>query len=75
MSGVSFIEEWSQWFEPCNWYDFHIIHCMFENDEQFGQYEFSFIVLGVGFRLTWVYNPDTKFRQEIMEQVKEITDE
>lgn len=72
---IRFIEEWSQWFTPCNWYDFHVIHCHFENDWKFGQFEFRFIILGLGFLLTWVYDGDTEYRREIMKQTRNFIDD
>lgn len=69
------IEEWSQWFAPCNWYDFHIFHCHFENDWKFGDFDFRFIILGIGFWVTWTYDADTEFRRQIMKQVEELGDE
>ena len=68
---IDWQEEWSQFFESCNWYDFHVIHIHFENDKIMGGYEFSFILLGLGFRWRWNHTT-TETMQECLEAVEDI---
>lgn len=66
-----FVEEWSQFFDECNWYDVHIVHAYIENDSIMGAYEVQVIVLGLGFRIRWNHT-ETELRAELAERVKEI---
>lgn len=59
------IEEWSQFFTPCNWRDFHPVHLYVEDDRIMGGVEATLIVLGVGFRVRWNYA-----RTEQVEEIK-----
>jgi len=49
------IEEWSQLWTACNWYNITPIRMDFEWDKIFGAVEVSFVLLGVGCRLRWTY--------------------
>lgn len=56
----SFIEilcEWSQIIGKYNWYSFTLINIYCENETWTGGFEFEFIILGVGLRFRWNYNP------------------
>jgi hypothetical protein len=50
------IEQWSQFFQNCNWYTFDIAHIQAEDDKVFGDFEFRLVILGVGLILTWRRN-------------------
>lgn len=55
---IDLINEWWGVFKPkfFNWIDFHLIDIHVEFDRQHGVFEFEFILLGLGFRLYWVYD-------------------
>jgi hypothetical protein len=48
-----FMEEYSQFFQPCNWYTFRFAMLEIENDEILGGIEATVIIAGVGFRFRW----------------------
>lgn len=64
------IEEWTQFFEKCNWYTFHPIKIEFENEVNMGGCEMTIIILGFGFRARWNY-AETEVVKLIKEQIKE----
>lgn len=68
---ISPIEEWSQFFEPCNWYTIHPIKLELENDEIMGGFEITFIVLGLGLRWRWNHT-ETEQMTEIKETIAGI---
>lgn len=47
------IEEWSQFWQSCNWYTFHPIKFEIEDDRTLGGFEMTIIILGVGLRWRW----------------------
>lgn len=65
------IEEWSQFFESCNWYTFRFCFFEFEWDRIMGGIESTFVFLGVGFRIRYNY-VETDTVKHIKEQVDEI---
>jgi hypothetical protein len=65
------IEEWSQFFEGCNWYTFHPIKIEIEDDRHLGGVEATFIILGLGFRVRWNYQ-ETEEVQELLRRVEDI---
>jgi hypothetical protein len=52
---VEWIEEWSQFFEPCNWRTFRVAKLELEDDRIMGGVEFTLILLGLGLRVRWNY--------------------
>lgn len=52
---VDWIEEWSQFFQPCNWRTFHPLFIEIEDDRTMGGVEATLIILGVGVRFRWNY--------------------
>lgn len=52
-----FINEWSQLFNDCHWYDMTLIKCSFTNDKMFGQYEFDFMIAGLGIYVSYAAKP------------------
>jgi hypothetical protein len=52
---IDWIEEWSQFFEPCNWRTCRVFKWEIEDDRIMGGVETTLIVLGLGFRLRWNY--------------------
>ena len=65
------IEEWSQFFQSCNWYTFHPFMCEFEDDRIMGGVEFSLMIMGIGFRVRWNY-AETEQYKRIKGQVADI---
>ena len=61
------IEEWSQFWQSCNWYTIHPINIELENDESMGGFEITVIVLGIGLRWRWNYT--------VTEQMAKILDD
>jgi hypothetical protein len=57
-------QQWSSLFGHCNWYDFTLIEIGGEWARHSGRFEFEFWVLGVGMRLTYVY--DNSFNEEMV---------
>lgn len=68
---IYWIEEWSQFFRPCNWYTFHPIQIEVEDERNMGGVEATIIILGLGFRVRWNYT-ETDFLKGIRKQVEEI---
>lgn len=68
-----FIEDWSQFFKSCNWYNFRFAHIEIEDDHMMGDFEIIFVILGLGFTLIYNYNPNTETRYTIKRRVEEIT--
>ncbi|SDG34861.1 hypothetical protein [Pelagibacterium luteolum] len=68
---IEWIEQWSQFFQPCNWYTFHPIHVEFEDERSMGGVECTIIVMGFGFRARWNYRRTEKV-DEIVRQVAEF---
>lgn len=68
---IAWIEEWSQFLGGCNWYTFHPIMIELEDDRMMGGVEFTFIVLGLGFRFRWNYKRTEKV-EEILAAVEDI---
>ncbi len=71
---VEWIEEYSQFWQRCNWYTFHVIELELENDEVMGGVEFTVIVLGLGLRVRWNHT-ETEAAADIKRQVGEITED
>lgn len=65
------IEQWSQFFERCNWYDFTFIKFDVEDDRIMGGVECTLVLLGLGFRARWNY-ARTERVDEIARSVEEI---
>ena len=64
-----FIEDWSQIWDKCNWYEFHFVSFYIENTPKLGLVEFQFAFLGLGFYVTWEYK-DTKFKRELEDEAE-----
>ena len=60
-------EEGHQW----NWYTFTFIQIEIENDVMMGDYEFTFILLGLGFYTRYHYT-DTETTDKLKKQVESI---
>lgn len=70
----SFIEiicEWSQIIGNYNWYSFTFFHLYFEDEVWTGGFEAELIILGVGLRFRWNYNPKIleKYEKESNEEI------
>jgi len=71
---LEFIEEYSQFLGGCNWYTFHPVFIEFEDDRRMGGVEFTFVVLGLGFRWRWNYT-ETPATKRIKKAMRDIKDE
>ena len=65
------IEQWSQMRPGYNWRTFHPILIEFEDDRILGGVEFTFVLLGLGFRARWNYKV-TEDVQEIKRRLDEV---
>lgn len=72
--GFAWIEEWSQIWTRCNWYEFTPICIEFENDKMFGTMGGRFILLGLGFAITCHY-ADTGYGDELARRLAEAQEE
>jgi len=45
------IQEWSQFWQRCNWYTFHPLMIEVEDDRALGAVEATVSILGLGFRV------------------------
>ena len=68
---IEWIEEWSQFFEPCNWRTFHPIKVELEDDRIMGGIEATVIVLGLGLRWRWNYRI-TETADDVLQSVEDI---
>jgi len=59
---VEWIEQWSQFFEPCNWRTFQFCFIEIEDDRVLGAVEGTFVVLGLGFRARYTYCETDKMK-------------
>lgn len=66
-----FIEEWSQFFESCNWRTFHPLMVEVEHEINIGGAEATVIVLGIGLRVRWNY-AKTEVIENILDQIAAI---
>lgn len=71
---IEFIEEWSQFFESCNWYTFRPVMVEIEDDRALGAFEMTIILLGVGVRFRYNHTM-TETKREIIEAVEYIKSE
>jgi hypothetical protein len=65
------IEEWSQFWQSCNWYTFHPIKIEIENDASLGGIEATIIILGVGLRWRWNHT-ETELGRKIADDITAI---
>ena len=65
------IEEWSQFFQNCNWYTFHPLMIEYEDETNMGGVELTIIILGLGFRVRWNHT-ETEMVEEITQTVSRI---
>lgn len=68
---IEWIEQWSQFFQSCNWYTFHPVHIEIEDDRSMGGIECSVVIMGLGFRARWNHTRTEKV-ESIARQVAEI---
>lgn len=67
-------EQWSQFFEACNWYTFEFFHIEVEWEKMMGGYELTFTLLGLGFRARYNYEV-TEVVEDIIMAVDDLTEE
>lgn len=68
---VSIWEEWSQFFESCNWYTFRFFMFEVEDERNMGTAEVTLVVMGFGLRVVFRHT-DTEFAKEIGRQIGEM---
>lgn len=66
---VEFYEEWSHFFEKCNWYTFTPFCLTFENEAYLGAFEVTLTLMGFTVRVTYQYN------EEPINTLKQLRDE
>lgn len=66
------LEEWSQLWSSCNWYDITPIKIQFEFDRVMGDIEFTFMILGLGFHCSYIYNENAETRVFCVDAVRRI---
>lgn len=69
---VEFREDYSQFFQSCNWYTFQVVQLEIENDAAMGNYEVTVALLGLGIRIAYTYDKDTEMRQELRERLADL---
>ncbi|RWK28719.1 hypothetical protein [Mesorhizobium sp.] len=71
---IQWFEEWSQFFKgPRNWYTFHPIQVMIEDERNMGRVVMLVIILGFGFEVSWNYR-ETEKVTTIIRQAEELID-
>lgn len=71
---VEFQQDYTQFFEKCNWYTYRFCEISFENDAMMGAYDATFCVLGLSFRWRWEHT-ETEFKRQLDESVAIIKKE
>jgi hypothetical protein len=69
---IEFREDYSQFFQPCNWYTFRFVQFEIENDAAMGGLEATAAILGLSVRVSYTYDRDTEMRRELLERVSQI---
>jgi len=67
---INFINEYIQLFYKFNWYTFNPISIEFENESYLGEASIEIIILGLGVRISWLYNEDTPTRRKLKKYIK-----
>src|SRR5258706_4507245 len=67
-------EHYSQLCRKDNWYTFTALQLEFENDWIMGNYELIFIVLGLGFRISY-HHLDTETAKELKRNIDIMNDD
>lgn len=70
---IEWIEQWSQFFERCNWRTFNVAQVELEDDRMFGAVEMTVVLLGIGFRVRWTY-AETEATRELRERVDALSE-
>lgn len=65
------IEQWSQFWDSCNWYTFHPIKLEIEDESHMGGWEVTFVLMGLGFRVRYNYQ-ETEVVKGLKEQIERI---
>lgn len=69
---ITLSEQWSQFFEPCNWRTFQFILLEWEDEIYLGNLEFKIVLFGLGLRFCWLYDPNTEGRKELARHLAEL---
>jgi len=67
---IDYINEWNQIWGSWNWITITIINVSFEDDISLGGYEFTFILLGLGFYVR-IYHTETPLMKKILKRAEE----
>lgn len=65
---LQLVEEWSQFFQSCNWRTFHFCQIEAEDESWIGNVEVTVIILGIGFRLVWNHT-ETPERRRMLRDI------
>lgn len=65
------VEQWSQYFQECNWYTFNFFNFEIEDDEFMGGFNLTFILLGLGFYFRYNYE-ETENMKMCRDAIKDI---
>lgn len=73
-TGISLnvFEEYTQFFQKCNWYTFTPIHFILDWEKDMGCFSVEFAIFGLGFVVTLRYK-ETKSVLHLRDQVEAIT--
>lgn len=66
---LALMEDYSQFFEPCNWRTFRFCHIEAEDDTMLGAFEITVVILGLGARVRWNHT-----RTETLEDIEREKD-
>lgn len=69
---LTVFEEYTQFFQKCNWYTFTPIHFELDWEKDMGCFSVDFVILGLGFVGTLRYK-ETKSVRHLRSQVEAIT--
>lgn len=69
-------EDWVDWFrgKDQNWYEFTFFEIKYEDESHMGTKEFSLALIGVHFKVSWLYDP-AKFAKATLGDGEEEADD
>lgn len=72
---ITWHNEWTQLGKKFNWYTATLINLEFENDWHCGNWEFRFVLLGLGFTLVYDYGFDESVVGQRLKSAEETNEE